>query len=543
MGDSQYSFSLTSFSPTGKLVQIEQALTAVGSGQTSLGIKAANGVVIATEKKLPSILVDESSVIRLHTFPVNLMAYLPPHKRYSKDVRRASPIPETLHPRFKRNMNLRASTSHLDKSGKIVYADRCISKWFAVGLDDDDNFPPHIHLQPISLEYVDRKSGEKPLVLVNSVATEEDSKLERNCSRSPWEVIAEEVQQELLSSFEILRNEMDDQGSERVKPTLVARLGKFLFHGSRSIALESVDKIQVEEAILRQLKRSLYTNIPSSYMENIIDGVVPVIGVDFEEEKDVYHVKLSDNTRPDTTISCKCSVLENKKLLLYKAGFVLPRVLSSHVNLSYYMVELNQVRQMVIDVSCLDKNLDLRLMLSTKKILTTLTDDEMNSITDLINSAVLDSDAKGGLRWPLGKASSGGRYSVTGAWHTVTKAYKSSSFRLKVRDADRFDFRSGAGEAAREIYLKLKRIVSEIQASSFIGFYFSLCIFMLLCLILFSRYFVSDFTPDKENMFCQNLLFFLCGEPGAEGDSISKMLEDSLRLIWDKFLCCERFLT
>ncbi|KAJ6854814.1 hypothetical protein NC651_039695 [Populus alba x Populus x berolinensis] len=62
MGDSQYSFSLTSFSPTGKLVQIEHALTAVGSGQTSLGIKAANGIVIATEKKLPSILVDESSM-------------------------------------------------------------------------------------------------------------------------------------------------------------------------------------------------------------------------------------------------------------------------------------------------------------------------------------------------------------------------------------------------------------------------------------------------------------------------------------------------
>jgi len=58
------------------------------------------------------------------------------------------------------------------------------------------------------------------------------------------------------------------------------------------MALESVDKIQVEEAILRQLRRSLYTNIPSSFMENIIDGVVPVIGVDFEEEKDVYHVKV-----------------------------------------------------------------------------------------------------------------------------------------------------------------------------------------------------------------------------------------------------------
>ncbi|GJN40750.1 hypothetical protein PR202_gn00048 [Eleusine coracana subsp. coracana] len=62
MGDSQYSFSLTTFSPSGKLVQIEHALTAVGSGQTSLGIKAANGVVIATEKKLPSILVDETGM-------------------------------------------------------------------------------------------------------------------------------------------------------------------------------------------------------------------------------------------------------------------------------------------------------------------------------------------------------------------------------------------------------------------------------------------------------------------------------------------------
>ncbi|KAK3281620.1 Protein phosphatase PP2A regulatory subunit B [Cymbomonas tetramitiformis] len=62
MGDSAYSFSLTTFSPSGKLLQIEYALTAVASGATSLGIKATNGVVIATEKKLPSILVDEESV-------------------------------------------------------------------------------------------------------------------------------------------------------------------------------------------------------------------------------------------------------------------------------------------------------------------------------------------------------------------------------------------------------------------------------------------------------------------------------------------------
>jgi len=100
-------------------------------------------------------------------------------------------------------------------------------------------------------------------------------------------------------------------------------------------------------------------------------------------------------------------------------------------------------------------------------------DEEMNSLRDLINSAVLDSDMKGGLRWPLGEeASSCGRYSVIGVWHRVTKAYKSSSFRLKARDADGYDFRTGTGETLREIYLKLKRIVSEIQASSFIGWLF-----------------------------------------------------------------------
>jgi len=62
---SQYSFSLTTFSPSGKLVQIEHALNAVNQGSTALGIKAKDGVVIATEKKLPSILVDSESVKKI----------------------------------------------------------------------------------------------------------------------------------------------------------------------------------------------------------------------------------------------------------------------------------------------------------------------------------------------------------------------------------------------------------------------------------------------------------------------------------------------
>jgi 20S proteasome subunit alpha 2 len=65
MGDSAYSFSLTTFSRTGKLLQIEYALNAVANGRTALGICAIDGVVIATDKKVPSTLVDSAHVHKI----------------------------------------------------------------------------------------------------------------------------------------------------------------------------------------------------------------------------------------------------------------------------------------------------------------------------------------------------------------------------------------------------------------------------------------------------------------------------------------------
>lgn len=61
----KYSFSLTTFSPSGKLVQIEYALQAVAAGAPSMGIKAKNGVVLAVEKKQKSFLYDESSISKI----------------------------------------------------------------------------------------------------------------------------------------------------------------------------------------------------------------------------------------------------------------------------------------------------------------------------------------------------------------------------------------------------------------------------------------------------------------------------------------------
>uniref|UniRef100_A0A7S4USR3 Proteasome alpha-type subunits domain-containing protein n=1 Tax=Alexandrium monilatum TaxID=311494 RepID=A0A7S4USR3_9DINO len=70
--DSEYSFSLTTFAPSGKLLQIEYALNRVAEGRPALGIRAKNGVVLATEKKVTSPLVDEASYCKTESLSANV---------------------------------------------------------------------------------------------------------------------------------------------------------------------------------------------------------------------------------------------------------------------------------------------------------------------------------------------------------------------------------------------------------------------------------------------------------------------------------------
>jgi len=71
MGEGEYSFSLTTFSKSGKLIQIEHALAAVEAGKPALGIKVRNGVVLATEKKVQNILVDETTLRKIENLADN----------------------------------------------------------------------------------------------------------------------------------------------------------------------------------------------------------------------------------------------------------------------------------------------------------------------------------------------------------------------------------------------------------------------------------------------------------------------------------------
>ncbi|KAH7986029.1 proteasome subunit alpha type-2 [Rhipicephalus sanguineus] len=90
MSSERYSFSLTTFSPSGKLVQIEYALAAVAAGAPSVGIKASNGVVLATEKKHKSILYEEHSIHKVEMITNHIgMVYSGMGPDYRLLVRRA----------------------------------------------------------------------------------------------------------------------------------------------------------------------------------------------------------------------------------------------------------------------------------------------------------------------------------------------------------------------------------------------------------------------------------------------------------------------
>jgi 20S proteasome subunit alpha 2 len=55
-------YSLTTFDQSGVLTQVKYALTAVQNGETTIGIRAKNGIVIAAEKKIGSVLIDETTI-------------------------------------------------------------------------------------------------------------------------------------------------------------------------------------------------------------------------------------------------------------------------------------------------------------------------------------------------------------------------------------------------------------------------------------------------------------------------------------------------
>lgn len=62
----QYDQSVSTFSPDGKIFQVEYAQKAVESAGTSIGVRCADGVILGVEKLLISKLLVPGSGSRLH---------------------------------------------------------------------------------------------------------------------------------------------------------------------------------------------------------------------------------------------------------------------------------------------------------------------------------------------------------------------------------------------------------------------------------------------------------------------------------------------
>ena len=68
----QYDRGVNTFSPEGRLFQVEYAIEAIKLGTTAIGIKTNFGVVLAVEKRITSTLMESSSVEKLMEIDRNI---------------------------------------------------------------------------------------------------------------------------------------------------------------------------------------------------------------------------------------------------------------------------------------------------------------------------------------------------------------------------------------------------------------------------------------------------------------------------------------
>ncbi|CAH2058823.1 unnamed protein product [Thlaspi arvense] len=369
------------------------------------------------------------------------MSYIPPHKRHSKDPVIPSPVPDSLLTKSKKSVDFSSSS---DRCNRVTFAENFISKWFLIGPNGiGDELPSSVKLVPVSLDSVECRNGERPLVLMNddddfqkaNVITEESEEEER----ARWMLlVAEKVEDDLVLAYERAKTAMEvNQHVLR----LVARLGKVFLYRRQAGS--------VAEFSRKNLKKMFSTDVSTSNLQHIKSKVVPRHKFSIDLEKETYTVKVSHNTRPTETINCKCTLKEDGRLSMYKASLM--------------HAELNVVWHLVFDVSCIDKSLDMRLMLAAKRKMTALTEKEISDIKELLDSATVDPNVKGGLRWPLGKSSSRDGYRVFEVCHVRATIYKNRTLRLRIRETDRFNERTGTGAVKKEVTLILKNLNTKLQ--------------------------------------------------------------------------------
>lgn len=155
--NSEYDYSANSFSPEGRIFQVEYAIQAIKLGSTAIGIQTSDGVVIVSEKRLTSKLIEPSSIEK--TFEIDdhigcAMSGLIADAKTMVDKARC----EAQHHWFTFNEKMSVESvvhrvSDLAMSFSDTTPGRQLSRPFGVallfaGLEPKTNLPKLFHLDP-----------------------------------------------------------------------------------------------------------------------------------------------------------------------------------------------------------------------------------------------------------------------------------------------------------------------------------------------------------------------------------------------------------
>lgn len=388
------------------------------------------------------------------------MPYVPPHRRVQEDSSSSvRPRPVAPPPFDRNNRGGRGSRNSqvLKPDVDIKYARNNIRKWLAIdGNGDTSNVL--LEFKPFSGESFEHLRDEKLFTVSANPSENGGLEVEGNLrslvlnEAFPSKEISESVKDDLREAFRNVLSYIEANKLDYVKPTFVARFGKILFHGGglawhERITVDMLARtLKGETRLQNRVRKTFDTNLQKNILESLKEKIRAGLQTSEFKEKENYFIQVEDNLRPDVILGLTCVVNseEGGKLKLKK-------------------IEMDPVRHFVADISCINKLMDLRLILVTEKYLTEFSDEEREYIGRIVKSACIEKGVKGGLHWPLGGDCVIDRFRVKGSWHRIVTTIVGKLWTIKLQHVNRGEFKSSSGRVSDEVHLKFTSLTKCLR--------------------------------------------------------------------------------
>ncbi|CAM6101200.1 unnamed protein product [Calypogeia fissa] len=242
----------------------------------------------------------------------------------------------------------------------------------------------------------------------------------------------------MSQAMDYVRSYLESRFWMGVKPRLWLRFGTMLFHSRQNRSNLEFHKPFDAEGLEKALHGPKYENsvlktfdasVSHDYFRKI-RALVADNGLEVPESKEKFIIQVVDATQPQISLICTCK----------------RRLMVDGLRLTLCKVWIEPLRHMVADIACMEKELDLRLILTTRQEFK----GDMSALQTIVDKAVYNVKAEGGLSWPIGSTSLG-PYTVTGTSHVIQTNIKFHGFKWKLRHANRTALNATSGRFSYEI--------------------------------------------------------------------------------------------